>query len=159
MNHLTTLATAITMLMGTVLAVQVAEAANLSLRTGPGNQYPISNNLTAGQSIKIGVCNPAWCHVSVNGVSGWTETRSLISGYSQASYRKSAYGNAVSSGGGSGGGSYRSGGTKKASASLNIRLEIDPNAGAEQQQQNYRKAAFEKRIPERLKRVPDLAAK
>lgn len=60
----------------TVNAVFAANSTpkNLILHSGPGNHYPIKAAIAAETPIRLGVCNPVWCHICAGKLKGWVRT-------------------------------------------------------------------------------------
>jgi len=58
-------------------ADEMRNASSLQLRQGPGTHYAKTVTIAPKQSVKIGVCNPSWCHVSVGRQAGWVPTTQI----------------------------------------------------------------------------------
>jgi len=55
-------------------AVELRSKSYLQLRQGPGMHYTKTDQIQHTQNVKIGVCNPSWCHVSLGKKEGWVPT-------------------------------------------------------------------------------------
>ncbi|UXN05783.1 SH3 domain-containing protein [Bartonella sp. HY761] len=93
----------------------------LSLHNAPANGAAITSTIAKGTEVNVGVCNSAWCYVTVGNQKGWVETNKLSTQLAAVNSRARSM--AVS--GGAGGSAGATGG-RTASAGLNISITIVP---------------------------------
>lgn len=60
--------------INTVFAAN-SDSKNLIMHSGPGNHYPIKAVIAAETPIRLGVCNPVWCHIHAGKLKGWIRTK------------------------------------------------------------------------------------
>src|SRR5215207_1600949 len=76
MNFLkqTTVGAALLALSGGVAAAAPAVAeADLNIRAGPGNRYPVVAVVPDGATVDVRRCRGSWCRVAFRGGSGWAK--------------------------------------------------------------------------------------
>jgi len=98
------------------------------LREGPGTHYAKIGKILPQQVVKIGVCNPSWCHVSTNSRSGWAPTAQVNPKLARLSNQKARAQSAQAlSGGGSAMSPGRGHTRLQASTSMTVSMRIIPN--------------------------------
>jgi len=106
-------------------AFEMRARAPLQLHTGPGVHYAKSSQIARGQNVKIGVCNPSWCHVSMGKRAGWVQTSQINPNLARANnhpVRRQTATYPVN--GGMGGGTTSKGARPQASTMMTITMEI-----------------------------------
>lgn len=69
--------------IGSSFAAQAANAVAtgaVNVRTGPGTQYGVLNQLQRGQPVDVRQCSAGWCYVVAAGPDGWVSARYLSGG-------------------------------------------------------------------------------
>jgi uncharacterized protein YraI len=65
---------------GAALAVPATAQTDLSVRSGPGTQYPVVGSIQDGETVDVGRCTGRWCQVIFSGGSGFASRRYLAIG-------------------------------------------------------------------------------
>jgi uncharacterized protein YraI len=71
---------------GVALVPSVASAApatttsNVNVRSGPGPDFRVIDNLRAGTPVDVGECRGSWCSISTRGTDGWVSASFLDRG-------------------------------------------------------------------------------
>ena len=58
-------------------ALPAVAQTDLTVRSGPGTQYPVVGSIPAGKTVEAGSCTRNWCQVSFSGGSGYVNRRYL----------------------------------------------------------------------------------
>ena len=56
---------------GAAIAAPATAQTDLSVRAGPGVQYPVVGSIQGGETVDVGGCTGSWCQVSFSGGSGY----------------------------------------------------------------------------------------
>jgi len=108
-------------------ADEMRNASSLQLRQGPGTHYAKTVTIAPKQNVKIGVCNPSWCHVSVGKKAGWVPTAQInpaLARMKGTNGRSQLSANSYPSGGGGGSAGASNGARMHSSTTMTITMRI-----------------------------------
>jgi len=127
MKKLITVALTLAGLVPFISSGQANETRNttsLQLRQGPGMHYATTGKIAPKQQVKIGVCNPSWCHVRAGNQTGWVKTAQVNPKLARMKYSNNSNQFQAMSSGGGGGAASAGGGQMRASTSMTITMRI-----------------------------------
>jgi|GEM_PF-6077896 len=119
-------------LISAAQAFEATSFSSFSLREGPGAHYAQIGKVSPKQNLKIGVCNPSWCHVQVGQKTGWAPTAQINPNLARA--KQSRHTSQAVSGAGGGNSPLSSTGARmQSSTTMTISMEIVAKDSANRQ--------------------------